>query len=665
MDPTRQNMTQSNAPANAGLICLPGELHDMVCGFIKDTKSLGSLRDSCRILRKKTQDIYQKQMYSTLKINLTVEDLEYVGKVSQHEQYSPLVQRIVITPAFLDRITCRDGRDITLMKKGLRNLENLRAIDILPYETGGNVLLRARANALVPKFGDPHYIPQVVVRHDPTLVHDPISHTFSVVREALHCSKSVVHLTAGATPSTSSGRNSVDHASFQTTTARTDNSSAQLESLHLVTSANGSSLNIEVNLANLLRPMLKLKSLRLEFWGYNVQWLSKIFEDVTFPDLKQLSIQAARKVKASALGGFIQRHKITLESLELSVITFIDDDLATTFPTIFQGLQLHKLKLSQLVSAPYGLLLLGTTCEIICNACYKDLDAAWMFKQGPHCDHASCNVTGGEMAVSRELARRFEIVGLLPWPARPPRLVSVPIAEAIGNEVEESASEDVVMEDQTTSSADATSTPTIVPPYNISSSANLLPARDVAGASEMVTGRAAAAGAPSHTRGDPFLYTRSDPAPSRAPVSTGVIDHTIDSDEGDGPYDGYKDYGGEIKVQSKGTLSLPLETSWNRPTVVPMQSNFTTAKAEARYENPGRGIGGSGPLRRRTGAPPTRHFGGSDDMVDEKGDEDDGYLMIVSEKPHLSEKKREESLEWSTQRGGASKSRRLIRELMD
>ncbi|KAK4613884.1 hypothetical protein CLAFUW4_09545 [Fulvia fulva] len=560
METTAQVMAQSEAPVAAAFITLPTELHDMVCSFIRDTKTIKNVRDTCKALREKTDETYHKRKFNTLEINLTVADLRYVVKVSKHRRYSRLVQKIVIRPAFLNRLDCQKGETGVLLATALPNLKSLLSIEVLPYETGGNAQLRARANGRVPAVGDLGFDPLRMVRHDPALVHDPISHAFFIVRAALRYSKSVVHFKAGTAPLSTGERNSVDHAVIRVLNAAINNSLARLESFHLVAGAQGNSLNIELSLADLLRPMQQLKCLRLEFWGFHLEWLSKTFEDVTLPRLKAVHIQAARKVKATALKGFVQRHE-SLESLELSVITFDDDELDSVFPGIFEGLRLHKLKLSQLTSAHHGLLLLGTTCDIICGTCNKDLHAAWEFKTGPHCVHNSIDVTGSELAVSRELARRLEVTDLLPWPQRPPPPV-LPATPPTTAEVQQSGSDDVVMEDKAAPSNDAPTTPVITDSsVVITDLARLIPSGYISDTEQDTPTRT------THGRMAPSRRPRirSQLGSSRRPASTGIINLTGDSDEDDGPYDGYEDYDDragivvvpEQSVQSSGRKYIP------------------------------------------------------------------------------------------------------------
>ncbi|KAF2173382.1 hypothetical protein M409DRAFT_48367 [Zasmidium cellare ATCC 36951] len=406
------------------LLDLPLEVYENICRRTT-ARGLRSLRQSSRDLHQMTEGVFIERHFSAMEVNLSQEKLEYLDRVSLTAKYAGEVRAIIIEPRRLK------GYDIPVSSECLKKIENSWNFS----NQGGDVTMLARilprlanleriqvAHYLDPRYFENHRLRPLrcdttgyVVREKSTA----LSYAFSVVDRAMQRAgpTGIKTLRAGARPSAGQ-RNSIGHLSLERPLPTPV--FATLEHIHLVLEITPGTFggSGQTLLSDFLAQAPNLKSLRLEFWGSSGEWLSTTLNNLTFPQLETLHLEAARNLHAPQLRAFLSRHASALQALSVVNLTFANNDLLSTFPLIFKipHLHLHAIRLQQIAARHIGLLLFDAQGVITtCEACKQDLDANWRFVPGPLCPRGNFEVTEGELEAARKLQEALGQMTVLPW----------------------------------------------------------------------------------------------------------------------------------------------------------------------------------------------------------------------------------------------------------
>lgn len=406
------------------LLSIPTEVHDIICGALVSTRDLKALRETCSTLRDKTYEPFVKRAFESLEISLDEASLRYACDVADHSPFSSRVLALNIGLRY--RCQSLQIKKLDMSAHNLPAGQNFTAESGLRDQTQDFEMLAV----LIARFPNLHQIDVGTKTEASSSVYrdssgqeyatTTVSYAFRVVLDSFALQDPKIRiLRAGGVPK-GFQRQSVDHDAVNVyEKSRVHNALAHLEEVHLVLGIRSSTPGngCEMYLADFLGLTVNVKVLHLSFWHFYTNFLSQVlWRGDMLPRLETLHLEAVKKVDAYHLKDFIQRHAETLRTIHLSNLVFDTDDLPANLPGMFEGLQLHTIKLQQLCSARMGMVLFGTDLDLICDVCDQDIKAAFQNKTGPGCKHATLQASD-EIGVLTALALLKDTC-MLPWALR-------------------------------------------------------------------------------------------------------------------------------------------------------------------------------------------------------------------------------------------------------
>lgn len=324
----------------------------------------------------RTENIFIARTVSSIDISLNGAGLKRLQQIARSSKYSNLVETICVVPSD----TAWSFEEASFRNEGMAkwtgnlftHLENLKSVQIGRFQEEDQRICASRWERSY------------------------LSEGFEVLLNALNTSgKQLEKIGAGFQSYGKGNRNSIDHMVLQLpANIQLNTSLSCLKQLDLVLEIRSrtTSVHCETYLADLLKQTVNLERLSLSFPDTHCVWPAAL-PDVYLPSLTSLTLTKARQVCATELYQFIARHK-TIRSLKLTLLQFNERDPFKGLAECLQDLKLKEIHFQQLTHLHHysRLMLFGGDTTKICHACYQDVEAAFLYNDGPGCEHATLSM---------------------------------------------------------------------------------------------------------------------------------------------------------------------------------------------------------------------------------------------------------------------------------